>query len=281
MKTIKELYFNRNPYSIKSDFGKTLIIAGSKMYPGAAFIAALFAQLSGVGYVALAVPNSIYEAAINNVSFNVIHEIISEDDNFIFNEKIKKYDSVLFGNGVQINEYNRKFLNELLWHIDNLIIDASGITLLSKNLAMLNRNKENNILLTPHIGELKQLLNLESDSRNPDDYLQLTKDFCLKYKVNILIKSYKSILVMKNGSIYHSEYEPTPALSRAGSGDALAGYIAGLLAYGSRELGYPKLIIYADDLIHQAAYNYSRKNSDGLLNAKALAEALKEEILNI
>ena len=281
MNAIKKLYFNRNPYSIKNDFGKTLIIAGSKMYPGAAFIATLFAELSGVGYVALAVPNSIYEAAINNVSFNVIHEMISEEDNFIFNQNIMKYNSVLFGNGVQINDCNTKFLNDLIWQIDNLIIDASGITILSKNLELLNRKRDNNILLTPHIGELKQLLNYESDSRNPDDYLELTKAFCLKYKVNILIKSYKSILIMKNGDVYHSKYEPIPALARAGSGDALAGYIAGLLAYGSKELGYSKLIIYADDLIHQAANNYSRKNSNGLLNAKALAKALKEEILRI
>ena len=45
---IRDIYQNRKPDGIKSDFGKVLIIGGSKPYPLSVCIADKFASLSGV-----------------------------------------------------------------------------------------------------------------------------------------------------------------------------------------------------------------------------------------
>ena len=53
------LLVERQPDSIKSDFGRTCLIGGSLNYPGAMIIASDFAYLSGNGYTAVSVPETI------------------------------------------------------------------------------------------------------------------------------------------------------------------------------------------------------------------------------
>lgn len=285
MSIINEIYFKRDPKGIKSDYGKVLIIAGSKKYPGAAFIASKFAELSGVGYVGLSVPNAIYDASVIKTSANVVHELLACDDDFLWNENyaeiIKGYNSILFGNGVNLSASNLSFLASLLNTASSLVIDGTGLGLVAKNVLILNRKITNKVLLTPHIGELKKLLCVDIDSRNPIDYLDKTISFCKNYKVNVLIKSYISILVLEDGTYIESEYRPTPSLSRAGSGDALAGYIAGLLAYVPAKYPYHEVITEADKIIHQAAYQFEFANNQATINSDKLAAALEGVIKNL
>ena len=76
---IRDIYQNRKPDGIKSDFGKVLIIGGSKPYPLSVCIADKFASLSGVGYVSLAVDKSIYQIVASRVSLTSIFEISTRD----------------------------------------------------------------------------------------------------------------------------------------------------------------------------------------------------------
>lgn len=282
MNFFKDIYFNRKPDSIKSDFGKTLIIAGSKKYPGASFIASQFAELAGVGYVALSVPETIYNIAASKVSNNIIYEFFSSGDDFKwsndYNKVINGYNSVLFGNGVNDSISNLVFLKNLIATANNLVIDGTGLNIIANNVEILKRDNKNKILLTPHLGELKRLLKIDDCSRNPNDYLLKCKEFCQKYNVNVLIKSYSSILVLDNQTFLNSNYAPTPSLARAGSGDALAGYITGLLAYATTKFDYQMVIMEADKAIHEAAMKFSKINSDGTLNSNKLSMALEDLI---
>lgn len=282
MNFFEDIYFNRKPDSIKSDFGKALIIAGSKKYPGASFIASQFAELAGVGYVALSVPETIYTIAASKVSNNIIYEFFSSGDDFKwsndYNKVIKGYNSVLFGNGVNDSISNLVFLKNLIATANNLVIDGTGLNIIANNVEILKRDNKNKILLTPHLGELKRLLKIDDCSRNPNDYLLKCKEFCQKYNVNVLIKSYSSILVLENQTFLNSNYVPTPSLARAGSGDALAGYITGLLAYATAKFDYQMVIMGADKAIHEAAMKFSKINSDGTLNSNKLSMALEDLI---
>lgn len=282
MNFFEDIYFNRKPDSVKSDFGKTLIIAGSKKYPGASFIASQFAELAGVGYVALSVPETIYTIAASKVSNNIIYEFFSSGDDFKWSDDyskvIKGYNSVLFGNGVNDSISNLVFLKNLIATANNLVIDGTGLNIIANNVEILKRDNKNKILLTPHLGELKRLLKIDDCSRNPNDYLLKCKEFCQKYNVNVLIKSYSSILVLENQTFLNSNYVPTPSLARAGSGDALAGYITGLLAYATTKFDYQMVIMEADKAIHEAAMKFSKINSDGTLNSNKLSLALEDLI---
>ena len=58
--TVLQLLPDRNPESHKGDFGKILLLCGSRGYTGAAALAAMGALRSGAGLVYLGVPESIY-----------------------------------------------------------------------------------------------------------------------------------------------------------------------------------------------------------------------------
>lgn len=264
---IQAFYFNRDEKAIKNDFGKVLILGGCKSYPNAPLISSYFARISGVGFVSLGVPESIYSIVANKSVPTTIFEPSNIDSDFIyfddkhFDKIIHSYSSILFGNGILDCVENERLLLKLLTSYEgNLIIDATGLSFLSKIELSAFKPK---VLLTPHLGEAKKLLRFESHSRDSHDYVSKGKEYCLSHHCSILLKSYESILIDENGDEFDSSYSPTPSLAKAGSGDGLAGYIAGILAYGEKIESYVDCILFADMMIHKAAYLSQNKRSIG------------------
>lgn len=289
---LKRLYILREGKSIKSDFGKTLLIGGSKIYPHAVTIASQFADLSGVSFVSLAVPDEIYPVVGTRCSLtNIFEDLKNKDGYFLLDENketldhiFHTYSSILIGNGMKNCVENYRFLSYVIEHYShNLIIDATGIRLLADYGVDVFEKKENNakILLTPHLGEARRLLQSDIFSRDPIDYTPLAVSFCKRYGINILLKSISSILVSQKGKTFSSSYSPTPALAKAGSGDGLSGYLSGILAYGEKDISYDDLILFGDQLIHQAAARAEKKYSSGYSNILSCKEEIKEMIQEI
>lgn len=285
---IETLYWNRDGNSIKSDYGKSLLIGGSSSYPNAVTIASLFASKSGNGYTAVSVPESVRSIVFSRISPLQISGPLSFDGDSISmeenGESVSGYDSVLFGNGMIPSEGNLRFLSLLLSHAKrNVILDAGALRMLSNcgSSVLKKHRKELNILLTPHLGEAKALFGLSFSSRNPMDYLEAARMYTKEYQVSVLLKSSKSLLVLPDGSCFPSEYPMTPILAKAGSGDALAGYLSGLLAYADEKIGYEKSILFADDIIHSTADQIGRAVSPGYGSVLDLIPAIGNRIRNV
>ena len=127
---IRKLYQERKEDSIKSDFGRSLLLGGSLPYPNALVIASDLAHLSGNGYTALGVPRSIYPILACRVYPTLIFEPSEMDGDFLFYgeetwKRIRKtYDAILFGNGIKDCKENEEVLVSLLKEYEgNLIID--------------------------------------------------------------------------------------------------------------------------------------------------------------
>ena len=254
------LYTKRKDDSIKSDYGRSLIIAGSRRYPLCVIIASNCCFASANGYTALSVIDSIYPSIVSRMNpTQIIEPLLNDGDSFLANQDLSflnKYDSLLFGNGVADSESNQQFLENLLQVYENhLIVDATGITLLSKNEDLLSKkNPKQKLILTPHLKEASLLMKLEGKGREPSEYLEDTISFCRKYQVNVLLKSSKSIYVNEEGNYEESSYKPTVNLAKAGSGDGLSGYLCGLLAYAPKRIGFDQTVVFADHMVHVAAY---------------------------
>lgn len=278
---IKDFYYQRSEEAIKSDFGKVLIIAGSLKYPGASFLATTFANLAPLGYLGIMVPNSIYLASLNNVSFNVIHELSELENDFKnSNLNFNYYNSILFGNGVNNSLENGCFLKDLLLKFTGeLVIDATGLTLLKENLDLLLKSKAN-IFLTPHLKELSELLDIDLKGKDATLYLDETINFAKKYKVNILIKSYNQILVLKDGRYLILNTKKTSALAKAGSGDCLAGLLTGFLAH-KNNYQYEDIISFVAELYNKAAYKSGQNLSPGLVSYIDIVNEIKMMIEDV
>ncbi len=276
-----KLYFHRDRNAIKSDNGRTLLIGSSRDFPNATLIAAEAAILSGNGYNALSIPNTVYPIVFSRISPLCIHQgIPCLEDDFLLDDfsYLPKYDSVLFGNGVSVSEKNHQYLKSLIENAEkNLVLDASALRILSLyGCDILKGKKEDcKILLTPHLGEAKTLLNIVEHSRDPLDYLPKAIGFAQKYQVSILLKSVSSILVLPDGSHFSSSYLPTPSLGKAGSGDGLSGYIAGLLSFAEKHVSYSDVILFADEMIHRSMAELEKRISPSLCSILSLKEGMK------
>jgi hydroxyethylthiazole kinase-like uncharacterized protein yjeF len=255
----EELYLRRDPKGIKSDFGRVLLIGSSLCYPLAILIAEKAATKVGNGYVALAVTKDVFPIAAQRCSLTTIFEQIeNRDDSFLAKDDlglmVNKYDAILFGNGVSETKANYEFLRRLIQvYQHRLILDATALSLLAKYGAEILDEKcvGSTILLTPHLGEANRLFKTERKSRNPADYLEDAISFNRKHHTMILLKSYQSYLVDEEEGIL-SDTSSSPSLAKAGSGDGLAGYLAGVLAYPFA-CNIKDGILFADHMVHLAA----------------------------
>ncbi len=285
-----EIYHERNPKGIKSDFGRVLIIGGSHRYPFAPVIATEFAQLSSNAIQALSVPENVYAIAASRAPLRTVFvPLHGSRDSFSFGnteeerennfKAINQFDCILFGNGVSINEENSRFLRDLISSFKgrNLVIDASGLRILASDPDMLlGKNVGTEVILTPHLGEANALFGTESRSRDPKHYVADARNFAIKYRCGILLKSYSSIFVSKDNTS-HSTYSPTPSLAKAGSGDALAGLMSGLESFADKKAGRINTVLLADELLHRAAKNAQESVKSNL----ASIDDCKSEITRI
>lgn len=255
-KNIESHFINKDQFSNKKDYGKLLIYGGSSFFKGAPIISSLAALRSGVGYVSLL---KTKENDFNEAPNEVIFEII-KGDNFDINI-FNKYNTILFGNGLVNSKYNQDLLIFLIKNYKkNLVIDATGIDILKSildlKLITAQSNKDITILLTPHIDEFKRFLNITSDSKNVVDFVYYANKIS-KNKNYVLLKGYDCLISNNNkNKVIKGRI---PALAKAGSGDALAGLISGLLCYSLLslpaivELAYQILLISAKSLSYENA----------------------------
>jgi ADP-dependent NAD(P)H-hydrate dehydratase / NAD(P)H-hydrate epimerase len=230
----------------KGELGRALLFGGSRDYPFAPAIAATFASWSGVGYVGLALPSSCLALTAARVPLSCIFP----SDPF---QGINRYQAILFGNGLQDNAENQANLRRLLKEYEGiLIVDATGLDLL-KEVGFAEKNANLTVILTPHLGEAKRLLDSPIISKEPEDYQTLGQAFTDEHDVLLLLKSYHSLLLQKGKKAIASSYPATPSLAHAGSGDALAGLLLGLLARPHQDLSVPEIILMGDEAFHLAA----------------------------
>ena len=225
----------------KGTFGKTLIIGGSKFYSGAPYLSAMAAARSGVGLVTLAVTSSVQQSvsSLSPIPTYLPLSDFSKDSNHGQNikmimDKISSFKSILIGPGFGMGLETQNFLQQFLREGNDLpptILDADAINMLNKND---NKTWWSNLpsetILTPHLAEFSRLTNLSIEKINTDK-INIASNIARKSKTTVILKGSNTIVAMPKGEIFISPFA-NPSLATAGTGDVLAGIIAGFLAQG-------------------------------------------------
>ena len=117
---IRTLLPRRQRESHKGDYGKILLLCGSRGFTGAAALAARGALRTGAGLVYLAVPESIYAIEAVKLTEPVVMSLADEDGMLCAGSIPKiaallpKMDAVLFGSGSGLGEGTEAVLKFLL-----------------------------------------------------------------------------------------------------------------------------------------------------------------------
>lgn len=226
----------------KYDYGKAGFVSGSKGMAGACVLNMQAAYRVGVGLVKALVPESIYPI----VEMGCLEAITVpfDEKNFkitlLQKEILDDVDVVASGSGSANCSRYTELLSYLLMHCDvPLVLDAEGINQLNEE-ALLNHKQP--LILTPHHGEFERLIQREIDKP-----AKLAKEFALNYHVYLVLKSHQTLIATPDGKIYVNT-TGNPGMATAGSGDVLAGMIAGLLAQSQDIIGAICAAVYLHGL---------------------------------
>ncbi|MBE5757048.1 MAG: NAD(P)H-hydrate dehydratase [Clostridiales bacterium] len=241
----------------KGNFGKGGIIGGSRDYLGAPLLSfnALSVLKMGAGYSYLAVEEDLLPLYIGKNPECILLTYDKKEDL----EKMLSLNAL--GVGMGLGNKTVGLLEYILKNYKgNLLIDADGLNILSKNLSLLE-NKKCKVILTPHLKEFSRLTGLEVDKirQNP---INIAKDFAKEQGVVLLLKDAVSIIT--DGERVYINITGTSGMAKAGSGDVLSGIIVGLMARGLSLLDAGKVGAY---LFGKAGENASKKHTDYAMTA--------------
>ncbi len=292
--------------SHKGTFGRIIVNAGSVNYPGAAALAGRAAYRVGAGLVTMAVPASIQRLIVGilpeatwlllphemGVVAEDAREIIAEEfenteallvgPGFAREETTKAYLEALFGDGGHARRHPIGFVTEEtteeMWDSKPLpacIIDADALNLLSE-LEQWPKRLPKWSILTPHPGEMARLTG-EGIGEIQADRVGVATRFAAEWGQVVVLKGAFTVVASPEGRAAMIPFA-TAALARAGTGDVLAGAIAGLRAQGVAPFEAAVLGAYLHGRAGEIAAEYAG-TSAGVLAGDvegALAEAIAE-----
>lgn len=222
---------DRNPWGHKGNFGKLLLLCGSRGYTGAAFFAAMGALRSGAGLVFLGVPESIYGIEAVKLNEPVIFPLpdaggrLSADAVPEILTRLPQMDAVLVGPGLGQSGGTLAVVGAVLEKAEcPVVVDADGINVLSAHRDLL-RGRKLPTILTPHDGEFARLGGVIGEDRMSAAAALAEELGCV-----VLLKGHETCIT--DGTDGYLNPTGNPGMAVGGSGDVLAGVITALLGVG-------------------------------------------------
>ena len=222
----------------KGSFGRVLVIAGSTNYIGAAYLACSGAMRVGAGLVTLATATSllpVMAARLTEATYLPLPEstpgIISPEAAEIIGQQLSNYNVLLLGCGLGQSQSAKELVTSLLsrQELPSAVLDADALNSLAQ-IPSWWQQLGNDAILTPHPGEMARLSGL-SVAEIQSDRIGIARKFAREWHKTIVLKGAFTVITTPEEHTMVSP-EANPGLASAGTGDVLAGAIAGLAAQG-------------------------------------------------
>ena len=218
----------------KGQFGRMLVIGGSKNYSGAPAYSSLTGIQFGIDLVITYVPEVVGNV-IRSYSPNLIVRTMKGDWlNLKSFEEISTLiewaNSIIIGPGLSLQEESEELLVKLLELIvkkkKSFVLDADALKLVKDHLKIL---KGQNVILTPHEGELKTMVGIELPPYNEiEERGTIIQKLAKELDVTLLVKGPYDYI--SDGKKLKINRTGCPELSIGGTGDVLAGLCASFIA---------------------------------------------------
>lgn len=269
----KDLSFlpERRPDGNKGTFGKVLIAAGSSGMCGAAYMSALAAYRMGAGLV------RIYTVKENVMMLQTMLPeaiVTAFDKEYLDKEQLEKAagwaDAAVIGPGLSTEPYAKVILT---WFLKlcrcPVVLDADALNLLGMHRELFTY-LNSNMVVTPHVGEMKRLTGREIQEikENP---IGIAENFHKTYGAVCVLKDARTVIASGNGVYVNTS--GNDGMATGGSGDVLSGIIGGLLAGGMRICDGAELGVYLHGLAGDAA---AKKHGKRALMATDILASLGE-----
>jgi len=258
--TLKPAPAPRDAWGHKNSYGAVGLRVGADQYSGAAALAILGALKSGAGLVYAYLPDSVRAAA----AAKFYGPVLRGEGEYSGG----KFDAFLFGSGIGRNGNGLRQLHELWCLPCPLVVDGDGLWHLAHMEHVHKRNAVT--VLTPHMGEFARLAG-RSVAEVQKNRIAVAEEFAKKYNVILVLKDAATLVT--DGCRTEILSAPCSALAKGGSGDLLAGLLAGILAGGSDGFAAAKTAVY---LHNRAARLATQSSSPRALQPEEIAKFIGE-----
>ncbi len=222
----------RSLFTKKGDFGRLLVIGGSMQYIGAPILASIGALRSGVDLVYLAAPSHVISAASSHspdlIPIKLREEKLVNEDLPVIEEMLNEVQAALIGPGLSNHHETLDTVGKILTLANQLkkpiIIDADALKVVSRAM-----NIGADTIITPHAGEFKRIRGIEV-AKPLLQRAQQVRDLAKTLNCVVLLKG--PVDITSTPSDTRLNWTGHPVMSVGGTGDVLAGLVAGFRAQG-------------------------------------------------
>jgi NAD(P)H-hydrate epimerase len=229
--------------SHKGTFGHVLVVAGSRNYVGAAYLASQASVRAGAGLTTLATPECVYPIAAAK-STEPIHLPLPDDDEGrvsaqaaqVLHDESRRFTNIVVGCGLGLSDGTVRFVEELLFSQESsgltelpVLVDADGLN----NLVRIKdwpERRRGPMTLTPHPGEMATLTGL-STLEVQADRAAVAREYAARWNVVLVLKGANTVIAQPDGTVRVAAFA-NPGMASGGTGDVLSGIIGGLMAQG-------------------------------------------------
>jgi ADP-dependent NAD(P)H-hydrate dehydratase len=247
----------RKPDSHKGDFGRALLVGGSRGMSGAITLSGMATSRGGAGLVTLAVPRTIQDI-VSGYNPSYMTHALSDDGERIDRRAAKEVialaesaTAVALGPGLGRSAALTEFVAALYTSIARpMVVDADALVALSARPEALTQPGGPRVL-TPHPGEFARL---SPDAKklavgNDDERSRAASEFAQRDatgKTVIVLKGHRTVITDGKRAAFNST--GNPGMATGGSGDVLTGVITALLCQGLEPFDAARLGVHLHGL---------------------------------
>jgi NAD(P)H-hydrate epimerase len=229
--SMRSLIEPRAQDSHKGDYGRVLVVAGSRGRTGAACLSAMAALRSGAGLVTVAAPASCVPTIAALGAEFMTEPLPETPDGTIAFEAVDQVldfgaDIIAVGPGLGRSSSTAAFVHGLVERAGvPLVIDADGLNAFVDDADRLTARDGVDMMLTPHPGEMARLVGLPIEDVQRHR-LDIARDFASRQRVHVVLKGHRTIIATPEGKAFIN-VTGNAGMATAGSGDVLTGMVAG------------------------------------------------------
>lgn len=232
---VHQLLETRHPNSHKGDYGRILLVGGSKSMSGAISMAAQACLRTGGGLVTAAVPQCVHAIVAGRcmehmtLSLPCDGNIFTEEAIPIICDFAQTCSTVALGCGMGNTPAATKLIEQLLQlPLQALVLDADGINALVPIIHLL-KGAKCPVILTPHSGEMARLCGMSVEQVEQNRF-RIAQHFAQQHDVTLVLKGHYTV-VAQWGESLSVNTTGNSGMATGGSGDVLTGVIAALSAF--------------------------------------------------